>query len=133
VLLAQQLGEPPALDLDQIAVATRIEKVHQGPDKEAAVGAKHDAVVIGRLGQKLLHELDDPVAGVGAAGRQPRLKNLCGVGAPSGRGPQWAWLRRLKSTPTRKPKMIAMAMASRPYRAPCRRAKVARNAGRPTM
>jgi len=47
--------------------------------------------------------------------------------------PQWACLLRLNRTPTRKPKMTAMAMASRPYRAPCRRAKVARNAGRPTM
>jgi len=43
-------------------------------------------VVIGQLRQELLHELDDPVAGVSAAGTQPRLEDLLGVRAE---GQQW--------------------------------------------
>jgi hypothetical protein len=62
-------------------VTTGVEQVHQGTDKEATVGAKHHAVIIGQLGQELLHELDDPVAGIGAAGTQPRLEDFLGVGA----------------------------------------------------
>jgi hypothetical protein len=39
------VGEPFELDLDQVAVTTSVEQVHQGTDGEATVGAKHNAVI----------------------------------------------------------------------------------------
>ncbi len=102
VLSGQQLRQSFELHLDQIAVPTRVQKVHQGPNKKAAVGPKHHAVRRRQLGQQLLHERDDPVARVGAAGAKPGLEDFLGIGIEGqermvGRGTTFVWVVSLRA------------------------------------
>jgi len=81
MLLGQQDLQVAEFDLDQIAMPPLIQPFQQGAIEEAAIGAQHQALMGRKLGAQLLHEGDDAVAGVGAAGAQPGLDDLLGRSA----------------------------------------------------